>query len=140
MGILSEHRGSNDLFRFYREGFDLVGKDPSPGYIRLFTCRSTPRPFFSTFAHRLSKDRADARAHSRKRKWAFFCTILVQSKSFRCNTSGPPPMCCKQRTCGTPKSFICNTYKKHRGWGAALLRRSDLQSFQSVSELSLFFS
>src|SRR6266851_5320469 len=45
-----------------------------------------------------------------------FCTILVQSKYFRCNTSEPPPMCCKQRTCTIPKSFRCNTYK-NRGWG-----------------------
>src|SRR5229473_4495649 len=45
------------------------------------------------------------------------CTILVQCKSFRCNTSEPPPMCCKQRTCTIPKSFRCNTYKKHRGLG-----------------------
>src|SRR5260370_27911145 len=28
-----------------------------------------------------------------------------------------PPMCCKQRTCAIPKSFKCNTYKKHRGVG-----------------------
>src|SRR5260370_29223420 len=47
------------------------------------------------------------------------CTILVQSKSFRCNTSEPPPMCCKQRTCATPKSLRCNTYKKPGG-GASL--------------------
>src|SRR5260370_26787184 len=49
-----------------------------------------------------------------------FCTVLVQCKSFRCNTSGPPRMCCKQRTCATPKFFTCNTYKKHRGWGLIL--------------------
>src|SRR5216684_2330798 len=48
-----------------------------------------------------------------------FCTILVQSKSFRCNTSEPPPLCCKQRTFAIPKSFKCNTYKKHRGVGGA---------------------
>jgi hypothetical protein len=41
-----------------------------------------------------------------------FCTILVQSKSFRCNTSGPPRMCCRQRTCAISKSRRCNTYKK----------------------------
>ncbi len=46
---------------------------------------------------------------------SLFCTILVQSKSFRCNTSEPPPMCCKQRTCAIPKSRRCNTYKKHGG-------------------------
>src|SRR5258707_8328474 len=50
-----------------------------------------------------------------------FCTILVQSKSFRCNTSEPSPMCCKQRTCAIPKFFRCNTYKKHRGEGVLFL-------------------
>src|SRR5260370_28884247 len=43
------------------------------------------------------------------------CTILVQSKSFRCNTSEIPRMCCKQRTCATPKSLRCNTYTKPGG-------------------------
>ena len=57
-----------------------------------------------------------------------FCTILVQSKSFRCNTSKLPPMCCKQRTCATPKSFRCNIYKKHRGWGADVTLELYLQS------------
>jgi hypothetical protein len=44
-----------------------------------------------------------------------FCTILVQCKSFRCNTSGPPRMCCKQRTCAMSKSRRCNTYKNTGG-------------------------
>ena len=48
---------------------------------------------------------------------SLFCTILVQCKSFRCNTSEPPRMCCKQRTCAISKSRRCNTYKK-QGVGA----------------------
>src|SRR5258708_35452050 len=49
------------------------------------------------------------------------CTILVQCKSFRCNTSEPPPMCCKQRTCAISKSFRCNTYKKPGRGGPSVL-------------------
>src|SRR5260370_17330173 len=71
MRILSEHRESTGLCRSYQEGFDLVGKDPSPGYVPLLTCRSTPlSAFYSTFAHRLRADRGDARVHSRGRKRA----------------------------------------------------------------------
>src|SRR5260370_41046100 len=57
--------------------------------------------------------------HSTLKKMLEDCTILVQSKSFRCNTSELPRMCCKQRTCATPKSLRCNTYKKPGG-GASL--------------------
>jgi hypothetical protein len=32
--------------------------------------------------------------------------------SFRCNTYGPAPKCCKQRTYGLAKPFRCNIYKK----------------------------
>src|SRR5712692_3941152 len=81
MRILSEHRESTDPFRSHREGSGLAGKNPSPRYDRLSTCRSTPLgPFCSTFAHRLSKDRTDEGAHSRKRKWAY-------SAQFWCNLS-----------------------------------------------------
>ncbi len=34
------------------------------------------------------------------------------SKSFSCNTYGPPRKCCKQKTYGQGKSLRCNTYKK----------------------------
>jgi hypothetical protein len=44
-----------------------------------------------------------------------FCTILVQCKSFRCNTCKPPRMCCRQRTCTMLKFCRCNTYRKHGG-------------------------
>src|SRR5258708_4404771 len=121
MRILSGHRESTDLFRPYREGFDLVGKDPSPGYVRLFTRRSTPlSPFLSTFAQVACRTWTCEIPFSQA-EMGPFCTILVQSKSFKCNTSELPSMCCKQRTCGTPKSFTCNTYKKHRGWGVSFL-------------------
>ncbi len=118
MRVLTEHRESTYASQSYREGSDLLGKDSSRGSVRLFSRRKIPlSPFSSNFAHRLRKDRGDAGVHSRKRKSALFCTILVQSKSFRCNTSEAPPMCCKQRTCAISKSFKCNTYKKHRGVG-----------------------
>src|SRR5260370_1339219 len=69
MPILSKHRESTDLFRCYCEGFDLAGKDPSPRYVRLLTCRSTPLSlFFSPFANRLRADRGDSRTLFCKRK------------------------------------------------------------------------
>src|SRR6266481_3226201 len=77
MRILSKHRESTGLSRSHLEGSDPVGKD-SPRFAHLFSCRSTP--FFSTFAHRLRAERGDARAHSRKRKWAL-------SAQFWCNLS-----------------------------------------------------
>ncbi len=105
--VLSEDRESGDPSQSRRKG-----PGSSPRSVRLFSHRSTPlSPFFSTFGHRFRKDRGDARAHSHKWKWAFFCTVLVQSKSFRCNTSEPPSKCCKQRTCATSKFFTCNIYK-----------------------------
>jgi hypothetical protein len=45
------------------------------------------------------------------------------SNSFRSNTYDTPRKCCKQKTYGTVKSFRCNTYKKHRGWGSLWLTR-----------------
>src|SRR5216683_632445 len=126
MRILSAHRESTDLFRSYREGFDLVGKDPSPGYIRLFTCRSTPRPFFSTFAHRLSKDRADARAHSRKRRWAF-------SAQFWCNLSSldatllSPLLCVANKELAEHLSPLHATLTKNIGGGGQ--RFFDVRTF-----------
>src|SRR5260370_38104918 len=75
--VLSEHRESTDLCRSHLEGSDHVGKDSSR-FAHLFSCRSTP--FFSTFAHPLRAERGDARAHSRKRKWA-------HSEQFWCNLS-----------------------------------------------------
>ena len=90
MRILSKHRESTGLSRSHLEGSDPVGKD-SPRFAHLFSCRSTP--FFSTFAHRLRAERGDARAHSRKRKWA-------HSAQFWCNLSP-----------------LDATLTKNRGWG-----------------------
>src|ERR1700682_5155908 len=42
-----------------------------------------------------------------------FCTIIVHSKSFSCNTYSSPRKCCKQKTYNQAKAFRCNTYKKH---------------------------
>src|SRR5260370_29784125 len=78
--VLSEHREWTGLCRSHPEASDPVGKD-SPRFAYFFSCRSTPlTPFFTVFAHPLRPDRGDARTHSRKWKWAFFCTILVQCK------------------------------------------------------------
>src|ERR1700694_940104 len=52
------------------------------------------------------------------------CTILVQYKSFRCNTYVPPRMCCKQKTCAILKSFRCNIYKKQGAQGERYCRSS----------------
>src|ERR1700682_479974 len=107
-----EHRESTDLSPSYPEDSDLAEKDSSRESVRLPSCPSTPlSPFFSIFAHHLRKDRRDAGARSRGRKWGILCTVLVQYKSFSCNTYGPPRKCCKQKTYGLAKSFRCNIYK-----------------------------
>ena len=41
----------------------------------------------------------------------------LSSKFFSCHTCTTPRKCCKQKTYVAGKSFKCNTYKKHRGWG-----------------------
>src|SRR6266850_4559784 len=41
-----------------------------------------------------------------------FSPTLRPRKSFSGNTYGLPLKCCKQKTYGRSKSFICNTYKK----------------------------
>jgi hypothetical protein len=81
MPVPSEHREWTDLSRSYRVGSDFVGEDSSPGSFRLFSRRTIPlSPFSGNFAHRLGAHRADARAHSRNRKWAYFA-------QFRCSLS-----------------------------------------------------
>src|SRR6266404_170442 len=57
---------------------------------------------------------------------------LESSKShacnlFRFNTCGPSRKCGKQRTYRKPKSFRCNTYKKHRGEGVLWLTRHSVR-------------
>ena len=119
--VQGEHRESTDLSRSYRVGSGLVGEDSSPGSVHPFSRRKISlSPLSSNFAHRSRRSRRGGRPFPQA-EVGLFCTILVQSKSFRCNTSEPPPMCCKQRTCATPKSFRCNIYKKHRGWGQTSL-------------------
>jgi len=114
--VLSEHRESTDPSQSQRKG-----PNSSPRSVRLFSRRSTSlSPFFSTFAYRVPFEQR-CESPFPQVEMGLFCTILVQSKPFRCNTSEPPPMCCKQRTCAIPKSFRCNTYKKHTGWGVVLI-------------------
>src|SRR5216683_7664243 len=47
--------------------------------------------------------------------------VVLTSKSFRCNTYWPPPMCCKQRSYAILKFFRCNTYKKEGGTLGSIL-------------------
>jgi hypothetical protein len=108
----------------------------------LFSLQDFPKSSSSNFAHRSRRSRRGGRPFPQA-EVGLFCTILVQSKPFRCNTSEPPPMCCKQRTCATPKSFRCNIYKKHRGWGADVTLELYLQSLlpylvTSLLPLTLF--
>src|SRR6266850_2072342 len=43
---------------------------------------------------------------------------------FRCNTYEPSRKCGKQKTYRKPKSFRCNTYKKHGGGGAVMANQT----------------
>jgi hypothetical protein len=56
--------------------------------------------------------------------------------SFIRNTYGSPRKCCKQKTYRKPKSFRCNTYKKHGGGGSST-PTFDSSTFNS-STLRLF--
>src|SRR5882672_9613118 len=47
----------------------------------------------------------------------------------RFNTYEPSRKCGKQRTYRKPKSFRCNTYKKHRGRGVLWLTRNPRKDF-----------
>ncbi len=121
MRVLSVHRESTDLPLFCREGSDLVGKDSSRGSVRLFSRPRIPlSPFFSTFAHRLSKDRPDARAHFRRWKWAYSAQFWGNVTPFRINTCKSVS---KQRTSTT---FRMNTYEKTRGVGGLILTFSSI--------------
>ena|SRR5437879_5302640 len=121
MRVLSEHCESTDLPLSYREGSDLVGKDSSRGSVRLFSRPRIPlSPFFSAFAHRLRADCEDARAHSRKRKWAYSAQFWCNISSFRINTCKSVS---KQRTSTT---FRMNTYEKTRGVGGLILTFSSI--------------
>ena len=76
---------------------------------------------------------------SRKKKRNSVAVVKPISKFFRCNTSRPSRMCCKQRTCTILKPFRCNTYKKQGGPAFAQflclyqpLHRSKLSLLQRV--------
>src|SRR5260370_18576671 len=113
MRILSTHRESTGLSRSHLEGSDPVGKD-SPRFAHLFSCHSTP--FFSPFAHPLRAERGDARAHSRKRKWAHFAR-------FWCNVSPldatllSPLVCVADKGLARYLSPVDATLTKNRGVG-----------------------
>jgi len=106
-----EHRELIDPSQFHRRG-----PGSSPRSVRLFSRRSTPlSPLFSTFAHHSSKDRADARAHPCKRKWAYSAQFWGNVTPFRINTCKSVS---KQRT---STSFRMNTYEKTPGGGTSSL-------------------
>jgi len=109
----------------------------------LFSPQDSPKSSLQQLRASFAQRSSRCESPSPRVEMGLFCTILVQSKPFRCNTSEPPPMCCKQRTCATPKSFRCNIYKKHRGWGADVTLELYLQSLlpylvTSLLPLTLF--
>ncbi len=121
MPILSKHRESTDLFRCYCEGFDLAGKDPSPRYVRLLTCRSTPLSlFFSPFANRLRADRGDSRTLFCKRK-------CVHSAQFWRNVSPldatllGPLVCVANKGLAEHLSSLHSTLTRNIGGGGSSL-------------------
>jgi hypothetical protein len=130
--IPSEHRESTHLFRSYREGFDLAGKDPSPKSVRFFTCHSTlPSSFFSAFGHRLSKNQADATAITRK--WEspdssqFWCTVSSLDA-----TLVNPLLSVANKELTQFLSLLDATLTKNTGWGL-----SASGSFQLPSSLAI---
>jgi hypothetical protein len=117
MPVPSEHREWTDLSRSYRVGSGLVGEASSPGSLRLLSRRKIPQsPFSSNFAHRLGAYRADARAHSRKRKWAYFA-------QFWCNLSPldatllKPLLCVASKGLAQDLSSLDATLTKNIGGG-----------------------
>ncbi len=122
--ILSVHRDSTDLFRSLSGRLRPCWKGPfseiRPSlYLPLDSSKLFSQHFRAPFACRTWR----CGNPFPQAEMGIFCTILVQCKSFRCNTSGPPRMCCKQRTCAIPKSRRCNTYKK-QGVGGHFLTSS----------------
>jgi hypothetical protein len=112
MRILSGHRESTAPSQSH-------WKSPGspPRSVRLSYCRSTPlNPFCSTFAHRLSKDRADEGAHSCEWKW-------VYSAQFWCNLSSldatlvSPLLCVADKGLARYLSPVDATLTKNRGVG-----------------------
>ena len=62
--------------------------------------------------------------------------FLVLTNSFRINTCGPACKCGKQRTYRKPKSFTCNTYKKHRGGGVVMVNKKSQEGFLSRGSIA----
>ena len=115
--VQGEHRESTDLSRSYRVGSDLVGQDSSPGSVHPFSRRKISlSPLSSNFAHRLRKDRADARAHYREWKWAY-------SAQFWCNLSPldatllSPLLCVANKELAQHLSLLDATFTKNIGGG-----------------------
>jgi hypothetical protein len=119
--VLSEHRESTDPSQSQRNG-----PVSSPRSVRLFSRHSTPlSPFFSTFAHRLRVERGDARAHSRKWKWAY-------SAQFWCNLSPldatllRPLLCVANKELAQYLSPLDATLAKNIGGEGVLILTSSL--------------
>jgi hypothetical protein len=124
MPLQSEPRESTDLSRCYRVGSGLVGPDSSPGSVHPFSRRKIPlSPFSSNFAHRLRKDRADARAHSREWKWAY-------SPQFRCNLSPLDTtllsslLCVANKELAQHLSSLDATFTKNIGGGRVIVNQA----------------
>ena len=125
MPLQSEPRESTDLSRSCRVGSGLVGQDSSPGSVHPFSRRRIPlSPLSGNFAHRLRKDRADARAHSREWKWAY-------SAQFRCNLSALDTtvlsslLCVANKELAQHLSLLDATFTKNIGAGG----QTSLSSF-----------
>ena len=115
--VQGEHRESTDLSRSYRVGSDLVGQDSPPGSVYPFSRRKISlSPLSSNFAHRLRKDRVDARAHYSEWKWAY-------SAQFWCNLSPldatllSPLLCVANKELAQHLSLLDATFTKDIGDG-----------------------
>src|SRR5258708_38594422 len=107
IGVLSEHRESTDLFRSLSASFRPCREGLPPIRPSIFLPLDSSQSFLQHFRAPFEQRSARCESPFPQAKMGIFCTILVQSKSFGCNTSEPPPKWCKQRTYRTPKPFTC---------------------------------
>jgi hypothetical protein len=134
MRILSGHRESTETSQSHRRSLGS-----SPTSVPLFSHRSTPLSrFCGTFAHRLSKDRADEGAHSRKWKWVYSAQFWCNLSSLGATLLGPLVCVANKGLAQMSKSRRCNTYKKQGvgdpSWVLTLpLLRSSLVTHHSPS-------
>src|SRR5712664_1447952 len=117
--VPSEHREWTNLSRSYRVGSDFVGEQSSPGSVRLSCRRKIPlSPFSNNFAHRLGVHSADARSHSRKRKWACFAQFWCNLSPLDATLLSPLPCVASKGLAWHLSSLDATLTKKHRGRGS----------------------